>query len=362
MPKLLHCILFTALLTTVDAAEVIVGRVEAVLDGRTVRVLEVDQKQSMVRLLGIDTPENEQPYGNASKANLSRLVLDNAVRVEMVASDGMGSLRGKLWVATADCPTCEPMLDAAIVQLSRGLAWWSRETSKGLSEEDRRRYEFAEHEAKARRAGLWAQSNPVPPWEWRSGQREAKPHWQTFAYSCVGDYRFVARIEGEKIWLFLPDQTISLPHVPSGSGAKYSDGAVTFWSKGEQALLNIGHETHRECNNDRSKAIWADAKLRGVDFRATGNEPGWHLELRVGGQSIFVGDYGNLWVEFATPEPVIHRQERVTTYLAPTDEALVKTIIEGRSCTDSMSGEQFEASVTVEVGGKRYRGCGKALH
>ncbi|MCK4351572.1 MAG: MliC family protein, partial [Candidatus Krumholzibacteria bacterium] len=56
----------------------------------------------------------------------------------------------------------------------------------------------------------------------------------TFVYECGDDYVFVVRIEGEAAWLFLPGQTIKLPHVPSGSGAKYSNGSVTFWSKGEE--------------------------------------------------------------------------------------------------------------------------------
>jgi len=34
--------------------------------------------------------------------------------------------------------------------------------------------------AQARRAGLWADPQPTPPWEWRKHQREeqqAQPHW-----------------------------------------------------------------------------------------------------------------------------------------------------------------------------------------
>ena len=209
---------------------------------------------------------------------------------------------------------------------------------------------------------LDAQSNPVPPREWRSETRETKSHWQTFAYACEVGYHFVARIQGETVWLFLPGQTVSLPHVPSASGAKYSDGAITFWAKGEHAVLEIDQETHHECNNNRSIAIWEDAKLRGVDFRATGNEPGWHLELQAGGHSVFVGDYGERRIEFATPEPVVKQAERITTYRAQSKEHLIRTTIERRSCTDSMSGEQFETTVSVKVNGKLYRGCGRALH
>jgi len=35
-------------------------------------------------------------------------------------------------------------------------------------------------------------------------------------------------------------------------------------------------------------AICVDAKLRGVDFRAVGNEPGWNLEISAGGARVQV--------------------------------------------------------------------------
>jgi len=33
-----------------------------------------------------------------------------------------------------------------------------------------------------------------------------------------------------------------------------------------------------------------------------------------------------------------------------------------RNCRDTMSGEAFEASVSVNFDGSQYRGCGRALH
>ena len=60
-------------------------------------------------------------------------------------------------------------------------------------------------------------------------------------FGCEGDVEVVA--------VFLPGdpgsariesrgETWTLPHVPSGSGAKYSNGAVTFWTKGKEALFD----------------------------------------------------------------------------------------------------------------------------
>jgi putative lipoprotein len=185
---------------------------------------------------------------------------------------------------------------------------------------------------------------------------------RTFVYECSGGYNFIARLEDQQVWLFLADQTIRLPQVPSGSGAKYSQGVITFWSKGEEAMLQTSSNTHRDCNNNRAKAIWEHAKLNGVDFRAVGNEPGWYLEIGGEGNIVYVGDYGKSRYEFFTPQPIVDQQNRTTTYTVSEQGHVLKIMIDGRPCRDTMSGEAFETTVHVTFDGKDYRGCGKALH
>ncbi len=53
-------------------------------------------------------------------------------------------------------------------QVANGLAWRYVQYDK--------RGEFTEVEQAARRArkGLWADANPVPPWEWRKSEKERK--------------------------------------------------------------------------------------------------------------------------------------------------------------------------------------------
>jgi endonuclease YncB( thermonuclease family) len=46
-----------------------------------------------------------------------------------------------------------------------------RKYANARSAEDRGRCEHAEFEAKIRRAGLWSEKPPAPPWEWRRGAR-----------------------------------------------------------------------------------------------------------------------------------------------------------------------------------------------
>jgi acid phosphatase (class A) len=188
---------------------------------------------------------------------------------------------------------------------------------------------------------------------------------RTYVYECGDGFSFTARTEEKKAWLFLPDKTMSLPRVPSASGTKYREGQITFWSKGDEAMLKLGEERHADCVNNRAKAIWEDARLRGVDFRALGNEPGWHLEISASEKIVFVGDYGNTTYTFVTPEPLVDQHAGKTVYRAQEAQEgkqELRVVIEARPCHDSMSGEPFESSVTVILDGEEYRGCGKALH
>jgi endonuclease YncB( thermonuclease family) len=147
------------------------GRVVAVTDGDTIKVLDGSNTEHKVRLTGIDAPEKGQPYGTASRNHLAAMVAGKEVKVESSKSDRYGRVLGKVWVQPADCPTCGKTLNTNHAQILAGMAWWYRYYAKEQSPEDRGRYESAEDEAKARRWGLWADSNPVNPYDWRKGER-----------------------------------------------------------------------------------------------------------------------------------------------------------------------------------------------
>jgi endonuclease YncB( thermonuclease family) len=138
-----------------------------VADGDTITLGTADDRELEIRLAGIDAPEHGQAFGEASRQSLRALVLGKSVRVEFDKSDQYGRLVGKVWVQPQDCRGCGHTLDANLAQLTVGLAWWYRHYAEEQPEEDRARYEFAEREARAKRAGLWRDANPVPPWEWR---------------------------------------------------------------------------------------------------------------------------------------------------------------------------------------------------
>jgi acid phosphatase (class A) len=185
---------------------------------------------------------------------------------------------------------------------------------------------------------------------------------RTYVYECADGYSFTAKTEDNKVWLFLPQKTVELPRVPSASGVKYSEGPVMFWSKSDEAMIEVDQERHTDCTNNRAKAVWEDARLRGADFRAVGNEPGWYLELTNDERILFVGNYGSTKYLFDTPEPSVDPQGPETVYKVQKSGHELRVVLKGRPCVDSMSGEPYETTVTVMLDGKKYQGCGKPLH
>lgn len=153
------------------------GKVVGVSDGDTVTVLDATRTQHKVRVAGIDAPEKGQDFGQRSKESLSGLVFGKTVRLEWSKEDRYGRKVAKVWVAEPGClqPSCPKTVDAGLAQLTLGLAWWYRKYASEQSPEDRGRYEFAETEARARRAGLWRDAAPTAPWDWRRSRRGPKP-------------------------------------------------------------------------------------------------------------------------------------------------------------------------------------------
>nr|MBC8425860.1 MliC family protein [bacterium] len=107
---------------------------------------------------------------------------------------------------------------------------------------------------------------------------------ETYAYDCDDGTQVVAHFENrsgrDEVVLFLPGRTVRLPVVPAASGAKYGDGETSWWVKGiDETRLGFAGAEPCLCRLNPARTRWEDAKLRGVDYRALGNEPGWILEI-----------------------------------------------------------------------------------
>lgn len=141
-------------------AATLTGTVVGVSDGDTVTVLDAAKVQYKIRLSGIDAPEKRQAFGNVSKESLSGMVFQRLVQVDYQKTDRYGRLVGKVMVNG---------VDANLEQVKAGLAWHYKAYQKEQPPEDRLVYSRAEEVAKQSQKGLWRDSQPVPPWDWRRG-------------------------------------------------------------------------------------------------------------------------------------------------------------------------------------------------
>ena len=151
--KVALCIIFILIFPTFLFAWE--GKVVSVLDGDTLRILK-DGVQKTVRLASIDCPENGQPYGQAAKEFTADLADRRTVTVQSAEADETGDIVAFVFVGRTD-------LNKEL--LKAGLAWRDKQDADNP--------ELAELEFKARSAkrGLWKEPEPVPPWEWRKGER-----------------------------------------------------------------------------------------------------------------------------------------------------------------------------------------------
>src|SRR3546814_20819081 len=93
-------------------------------------------------------------------------------------------------------------------------------------------------------------------------------------------------------------------------------------------------------------------ELRGVSFRGVGQEPGWYVEVAPGRNILFVGDYGAVSAIAPAPPPITEPGRGLTEYYAMSGNTEHSVRLQENACTDSMSGEQFDAAVHGRYGEK----------
>lgn len=148
---------------TVKPDKVVEGRIVSVTDGDTVDLLTDDLVQQRIRLRGIDAPEKRQAFGNRSKQALSALVFGRRVAVAYSKVD-----RHKRWVGRITVGD----VDVSRAMIAQGMAWHYAFYELEQPAEERAGDAEAEQVARMERRGLWVDSEPTPPWDFRRARRE----------------------------------------------------------------------------------------------------------------------------------------------------------------------------------------------
>jgi uncharacterized membrane protein len=180
-------------------------------------------------------------------------------------------------------------------------------------------------------------------------------HWQ------CGELLVDADAAGESMRLRFSGRSLALPHVESLTGARYADDAGNeFMRQGDGAILMLAGEEQRDCTRGNRASPWTEAASRGIVYRAVGSEPGWLVEVGSGDDPPLhaVLDYGERTLDIAHASG-ISSTPGYGGKLADGTDVVLRTKRE--PCRDGMSGEAFETSAELTVGGKAYRGCGAYL-
>jgi uncharacterized membrane protein len=196
------------------------------------------------------------------------------------------------------------------------------------------------------------------------GAIDGGPTLAAHAFDCEDQREFVlARADGRPgeraIDLIVSGRRHRLPQVRTASGTRYATDGISVWTKGREATLELDARVSK-CVENRGRSIVEDARARGAEFRATGNEPGWAWEL-FGDRMVFVGAYGAERVTMPRPSRVSGPgigEERYAA--AAAGRRLTVRIVTG-PCVDSMSGTRHASTVEIDLDGRAHRGCGDPL-
>ncbi len=165
--------------------DIAVKRVKEVSDGDSITILTNNNRTKKLRLYGIDTPEKDQPYGNASKKHLEKLLSSGKVSYSVHEVDTYGR-------TVADVYVNDEHINLKMIK--DGYAW-HYEYYKRSSE-----FKNAQKNAKANKLGLWKDKNPTPPWEHRKSERAMQGRNDPLIESPIDNFYMCVNL---RTWKFM---------------------------------------------------------------------------------------------------------------------------------------------------------------
>jgi endonuclease YncB( thermonuclease family) len=141
--------------------DTLTGKVIAITDGDTFKLLTNDSIVHRIRIANIDCPERKQPFSKRAKQFTSDAIFGKTIEVEILSKDRYGRLIANV------------LYDNGLILneelLKHGYAWHFLKYSKDKD------LQKMEDDARNNRIGLWQDSMSIPPWEWRANKKKKVP-------------------------------------------------------------------------------------------------------------------------------------------------------------------------------------------
>lgn len=135
-----------------DSSAEIRGRVVRIADGDSFTILVGNNRQQRIRLYGVDSPENGQPYSKRAKQALGEMISEKDLVIREKNKDRYGRIVALVY---ADG------ININEAMLKQGWAWHFKRYDSN------RNWDRLEKKARQAGIGLWADPTPVAPWQYR---------------------------------------------------------------------------------------------------------------------------------------------------------------------------------------------------
>lgn len=140
---------------SIDASSPATGNFHMVrvIDGDTIVVAD-SKGEIHVRLIGIDAPEKNQPYGGQSTLQVLSLIGQKPIRLNGAGKDRYGRILAHVHADDTWVNMEMVKLGAAWVYKAKPDTFWAD-------------FNDAERDARNNKRGLWADPSPIYPGDWR---------------------------------------------------------------------------------------------------------------------------------------------------------------------------------------------------
>lgn len=191
----------------------------------------------------------------------------------------------------------------------------------------------------------------------RSQQANAKDG-DLLVYYCHNLSLLIVRVLPKRVDVETESRKTTLAETSPPSTVRYSDGRVTLSSLEEQVRFEEPGAVYF-CRSTPVEVPWQEARFRGIEFRAAGDDPVWSLEVDSGVAVEFATGRGDARTVTKFPPAELAGKDSRMTLTAVDGAHSLGVVAERRVCT--LAGSTMTLTVTVTLDGRTYRGCGRPL-